>query len=70
MKIGLMWQDSNKSPLSVKIEGAIAFYEAKYGRKPTLAMVNPKDYEDCNIIAIETSKSIRVNHIWLGIKGE
>jgi hypothetical protein len=68
MKIGLMIFDDSKQSLPEKVGKAIAFYEQKYGRKPTLAMVNPKDYQDCNLIAIETNRSIRKNHLWLGVK--
>lgn len=69
MKIGLLWFDNSKNPLSVKIEGAVSYYEKKFGRKPTVAVVNPTTSidEKCNLI-IETSHSIMPNHIWVGME--
>lgn len=68
MNIGMLWFDNSKSPLSTKIEGAVSYYEQKYGHKPTLAVVHPATAidKDCNI-EIETSRSILPNHIWLGM---
>jgi len=65
----MLWFDNSNSPLSTKIEGAISFYEKKYGHTPTMAMVNPVTTidEKCNI-TVETSRSVMPNHIWLGIK--
>ena len=69
MKIGMMWMmEKNNLPLSAKIQEAITYYQKKYGTYPTMIMVNPKDYVECAEFAIETSKSIRVNHIWLGME--
>jgi len=72
MKIGMMWQDCSNLPLSIKIREAIAYYQNKYGTIPTLIMVNPKTAidEDCNQFAIEISRSIMKNHIWLGMSNE
>jgi hypothetical protein len=71
MKIGLYWYDNSKSPLIEKLEGAVSYYKEKYGKEPTLAMVNPKDNTiglyNCNGVIIENSKSIQINHIWIGI---
>lgn len=67
MNIGLLWYDNDKITLHEKIAKAMAYYQNKYGRLPTLAIVNPKDFEECNNITVGTSKSIRINHIWLGI---
>ena len=68
MRIGMLWRmEKNDLPLSTKIRDAIAYYQKKYGTTPTMIMCNPKDYVECKEFAIETSKSIQVNHLWLGI---
>lgn len=69
MKIGMLWFDNSDSPLSTKIEGAVSFYEKKYGRKPTLAVVHPVTQidEKCSL-TVETSRSIMPNHIWIGVE--
>lgn len=67
MKIGMMWQDTSKLPLETKVREAVAFYQNKYGRTPTMIVCNPKDFVECNEFAISTSRSIRINHLWLGM---
>ena len=69
MKIGMMWMmDKNSLPLSEKVREAVSFYEKKYGSTPTLIMCNPKDYVECNEFVITTSRSIRINHLWIGME--
>jgi len=67
MRIGCMWFDNSKRSLPEKLQSAVQYYETKYGRKPTLAYVHPKDYQECNFIQVQSSKSILRNHFWLGI---
>lgn len=68
MSIGMLWFDNSNSPLSAKIEGAISYYEKKYGRTPTLVVVHPATIIDdkCNI-TVETSNTIMLNHLWVGV---
>lgn len=68
MKIGMMWMmDKNNLPLSEKVREAVSYYQNKYGATPTMIMCNPKDYVECKEFAISTSRSIRKNHLWLGM---
>ena len=69
--VGMMWiVEKNNLPLSTKIREAVAYYQDKYGAIPTLIIVNPKTTidEGCNEFAISKSKSIRINHLWLGME--
>lgn len=68
MKIGMMWFDNSKTPLSKKIGEASSYYEHKYGHRPTLAIVNPATaIDECNI-EVETARHVLPNHIWLGVE--
>ena len=67
MRIGMMWFDNSKRSLPEKLQSAVQYYETKYGRKPTLAFVHPKDYQECDFILVQSSKSVLPNHIWMGV---
>ena len=67
-KIGMLWYSNEKETLSEKVGKAIAYYEKKYGRKPTLVICNKKDYEEISGIAIRHSRSIPPNNFWLGME--
>ncbi len=69
MNIGMLWFDNSKDNLCTKLARAVSYYEKKYGRKPTHAYVHPttKIDGDCNI-AIEKTRSVLPNHIWLGME--
>lgn len=42
MNIGMLWFDNDsKASLDAKIERAVSYYRAKYGRAPTLCFVHP-----------------------------
>lgn len=42
MNIGMLWFDNDpKKSLQQKIDGAVQYYEKKYGRKPNLVFVHP-----------------------------
>ena len=69
-RIGMIWFDNSSLPLSTKIRQAIDYYQKKYGAIPTKIMVNPKDFVECNEFAIEKSRSIMRNNIWLGMSDE
>ena len=73
MKSGLLWYDGEKGKsLSEKIEQAAKRYQEKFGVEPNTCFVNPKTLTDekqikHGRIRIETSNSIQLNHIWLGV---
>jgi hypothetical protein len=75
MKIGMMYFDNSNLPLSTKVRNAVNYYQNKYGAIPTMIMCNPKDYVECKAneiseFAISTSRSIRINHLWVGMSEE
>ncbi len=73
MRIGMLWHDSDpKTALVDKITRAAAYYQQKYSKAPTLCFVNPADLEKSPAspdgITIRPSRSVMVNHLWLGIE--
>lgn len=67
--IGMLWYDPDKKPLGEKLEAAAAYYARKYGRRPTIAHVNPGQVqESCTLagMTVKPSKIIRLNHYWIG----
>lgn len=73
MRIGLLWFDGDpKTDLVAKIEGAARYYSEKYGRQPTVCLINPRMIDNSlpviSGIRVDTSKSILVNHFFLGVE--
>lgn len=70
MKIGMLWYSSDpKTSFAEKCNRAIVYYTAKYGHAPTAIWVNPKTaITEIPGIGIVQSKSILVNHFWVGIE--
>ena len=72
MDIGMLWFDNNtKVELPVRIEKAAAYYQKKYGRKPTLCFVHPSmlsdSLEKADGIEVKPHQMVLPNHLWLGI---
>ncbi len=67
MMIGMLWYDNSKLSLPEKVRKAIIYYQDKYGRKPTLVVVNPGDYQEVEGIKVQSSRSVMHNHLWIGI---
>lgn len=73
MDIGMMWFDNDpKTDLTAKIERAAEFYKSKYGRIPTLCLVNPKSLtEGMSIsgnIAVRSQTMVLPGHLWIGLE--
>ncbi len=67
MKIGMIWYDSSKEEFSTKCNRAIAYYETKYGIRPTAIWVHPNTATaDIPGVTITKSISILPNHFWVG----
>lgn len=69
MRIGMLWFDSSKDPLAIKISKAVSHYEEKYGRYPDKVFVNQEDFEEnarVDGIEIEVSRTVLPGHIWVG----
>ncbi|MCD4672188.1 MAG: hypothetical protein K8R77_05945 [Anaerolineaceae bacterium] len=72
MDIGMLWFDNNtKVELPVRIQKAAAYYQKKYGRKPTLCFVHPSMLSDpldkSAGIEVKPHQMVLPNHLWLGI---
>ena len=72
MQIGMLWQKSDKKqPLVDAIHDAMKHYESKYGERPDVAYVNPKDLDGTEkscIIRVATNATVIRKHVWLGIE--
>lgn len=70
MKIGMLWLDDEKRPLSEKVMRAAEYYEAKYGRYPDTCQVNEGMLDvACDIagIRVEPARYVLPHHLWLGL---
>jgi hypothetical protein len=72
MRTGMLWFDNDpKSTMAEKIRKAANYYERKYGSKPTLCFINPKNLE-ANLavegIQITASSQVLQGHYWLGVR--
>lgn len=72
MEIGMLWFDDSPNTLNDKVVEAVGFYNKKYGREPTLCLVNPTMLEaDEGVIAgiqIRRARSVLPGHFWIGIE--
>lgn len=70
MKTGMLWFDNDPKRLPAeKIRRAADYYQNKYGLRPNLVFVNPRDGEtEVSGIAVEASKQVLVNHYWVGVR--
>ena len=71
MNIGMLWFDESPGPLHERVQRAADFYAEKYGKKPTLCMVNPSMLEsgngDFNGIRLQGARSVMPDHFWIGV---
>lgn len=72
MLTGMLWFDNDpKTALPLKIERAADYYREKYGRNPTLCLVNPamlKDGEQpAGKVRVQSYRPVLPGHLWLGI---
>ena len=70
MKSGLLWYDASTQDMTAKILQAAARYQQKFGVKPDMCFVNPRDVpqaQDVQGIHIKSKTTIMPNHIWLGV---
>ncbi|HKZ43427.1 MAG TPA: hypothetical protein VJZ78_00135 [Anaerolineales bacterium] len=71
MNFGMMWFDNDpKTGLSAKITRAAEYYQAKYGKVPTLCLINPKsmteNISESGKISIRTLDLVLPGHLWIG----
>ncbi len=72
MNIGMLWFDDSSRPLKEKIRRAVEFYTEKYGREPTLCLVNPKTLNGgggaVGGIEVREGASVMLDHYWIGVE--
>lgn len=71
MEIGMLWFDDSHLSLKEKIGRAAAFYDEKYGRRPTLCLANPITINGGErVIAgvqVRQARTVMPNHFWIGV---
>ncbi len=72
LKTGMLWFDNapNRS-LEAKLRRAMAYYERKYGAKPTVCYLHPtsltQPLASLDDIKLVKAADVLPNHFWLGI---
>jgi hypothetical protein len=72
MKTGMLWFDnSEQRDLEAKLEKAAAYYESKYGSRPTVCYVHPSflttKSKQVAGLDVRTSNTVLPHHFWIGI---
>jgi hypothetical protein len=74
MHTGMLWFDNSTTPLTVKIQKAVDYYNKKYGRSPDLVLVHPSMLEtnqrqlEINKLTVRPYRPVLPGHIWIGIE--
>ncbi len=71
MNVGMLWLDTDKQrSLEEKVVRAAAFYEAKYGQRPELCLVNRSELsveKQVASIQVRPAANIIAHHFLLGM---
>jgi hypothetical protein len=72
MNVGMLWYDDDKkSTLEEKVSQAVNYYENKYGRAPTLCLVNPRTLnggpKKVAKLELRSAHNVLLHHFWVGI---
>lgn len=71
MDIGMLWFDDSARPLEDKVQRAVDYYAQKYGRTPTLCLVNPAALNGSEGVfagvQIRAARSVMPHHLWIGV---
>jgi hypothetical protein len=72
MEIGMLWFDDGPTSLKEKVSQAVAFYEQKFGEKPTHCLVHPKTLNggegDVAGVSVRKARNVMPNHYWIGVE--
>ena len=67
----MLWFDDGPASLADRVRRAAEYYSEKYGKRPTVCMVNPTTLNggEGSVAGVEVRKSQTVmpDHFWLGI---
>ncbi|MDW8325222.1 MAG: hypothetical protein RMK99_01545 [Anaerolineales bacterium] len=72
----MLWSDDDaRRSLAEKVARAAEYFRNKYGEQPTVCYVHPSLLPSGGETAVAglrllPSKSVLVNHFWLGVNGE
>lgn len=71
MDIGMLWFDDESVSTSEKIQRAVTFYTEKYGRRPTLCLVNPATLNGGERVMagvkVRKASNVMPDHYWIGV---
>jgi hypothetical protein len=75
MDFGMLWNDDDgRRSLAEKVARAAEYFRGKYGEEPTVCYVHPSLLPAGEATAaglrLMPSKSVLLNHFWLGANGE
>jgi hypothetical protein len=72
MDIGMLWFDDSSRSFAEKVRRAADYYKEKYGREPTLCLVNPQTWDDGDTktlpVEMRQAKLVLPNHFWIGVE--
>lgn len=72
MDIGMLWFDDSSRSFAEKVRRAADYYKEKYGREPTLCLVNPQTWDDGDSkklpVEMRQAKLVLPNHFWIGVE--
>lgn len=74
MRICMLWFDSSKDDLSIKVIRAAKYYQKKYQKQPNTCLVNSKIFEGKNkdfqidYISVRPDNYVLPNHMWIGVE--
>ena len=72
MEIGMLWFDDGPKPLQEKVAQAVAFYEDKFGDKPTHCLVHPSTLNGgeglVGSVQVRKARNVMPNHYWIGVE--
>ncbi|MCP5094307.1 MAG: hypothetical protein GY943_02010 [Chloroflexi bacterium] len=72
MNVGMLWLDDDKKrPFDEKVKRAADYYVTKYGRMPTVCLVNPKmlaQEKKIDEINVSPIRTVLPYYFWLGVE--
>jgi hypothetical protein len=72
MNTGMLWYDDDKKrTLEEKVKLAADYYRQKFGRSPTLCLVNPSSMNGAPKkvakLELRSAHNVLLHHFWVGI---
>lgn len=73
MNVGMLWLDADQQrTLPEKVKRAADYYEHKYGKVPTLCLVNSQMLAEemmVDSIKVQPAPNVLRHHFWVGVNG-